>query len=62
MMKYSLLKDVRLSFFENGTKFDDETLGGQYVFLGTDTQPGRSPSLDWANSNMNLPSKTIQTK
>lgn len=34
-------------------------VGGQYVFLGTDTHPVRSPSRALANSKINFPSELL---
>ena len=53
---YLQLNDVELSCLWKFT-FVDETVGGQKVFLGTDTQLVFSPSFARASSRMNFPSK-----
>lgn len=51
------LKDAELSCFLKLALVLDDTVGGQYVFLGTDTHPVLSPSRARANSKINFPSR-----
>jgi len=61
-VSYLQLSDVELSFLWKFTFVFGGAVGGQYVFLGTDTHPFLSPSRAVANSKINLPSKITLKK